>query len=108
MNVRWGGLCLVFYNFMTQMSVCLGIQRAPAVLYPRLAIVLFDGLTQMLCATADFFYSMLNLRLPIALALMAAAYLISFLTWALIWHGVYWCATTASALLCPRSWLAPA
>ena len=34
-----------------------------------------------------FFYSMLNLRLPIALALMAAAYLISFLTWALIWHG---------------------
>ena len=53
----------------------------------------------MLRATADFFYSMLNLRLPIALALMAAAYLISFLTWALIWHGVYWCAPILFALL---------
>lgn len=39
---------------------------------------------------ADFFYSMLNLRLPVALAMMAAAYLLSFLLWALIWHGVYW------------------
>ena len=43
---------------------------------------------------ADFFYSMLNLRLPIALALMAAAYLLSFMLWALIWHSVYWCPHT--------------
>ena len=42
---------------------------------------------------------MLNLRLPIALALMAAAYLISFLAWALIWHGVYWCAPMVLAVL---------
>ena len=56
---------------------------------------------------ADFFYSMLNLRLPIALALMAAAYLISFMTWALIWHGVYWCAPTLLALVHEISRLHP-
>jgi len=47
---------------------------------------------------ADFFYSMLNLRLPIALALMAAAYLLSFMLWALIWHSVYWCPTPTLTL----------
>ena len=52
--------------------------------------------THARCALpADFFYSMLNLRLPVALAMMAAAYLFSFLLWALIWHGVYWCAALA-------------
>lgn len=54
--------------------------------------------THARCALpADFFYSMLNLRLPVALAMMAAAYLFSFLLWALIWHGVYWCAALAPA-----------
>ena len=40
---------------------------------------------------ADFFTSGINLRLPVAIALMVALYILSYLFWAIIWLLVYWC-----------------
>ena len=39
---------------------------------------------------ADFFTSGINLRLPVAIALMVALYMLSYLFWAFIWLLVYW------------------
>ena len=45
----------------------------------------------MLCSAApDFFTSGINLRLPVAIALMVALYMLSYLFWAFIWLLVYW------------------
>jgi hypothetical protein len=42
--------------------------------------------------SADFFTSGINLRLPVAIALMVALYILSYLFWAFIWLLVYWSA----------------
>ena len=38
---------------------------------------------------ADFFTSCINLRLPVAVAIMFAAYTLSFLSWGVAWWLLY-------------------
>ena len=47
-----------------------------------------DGAQPMLCP-ADFFVSCINVRLPVAILIMALGYTCSFLFWALGWFALY-------------------
>ena len=54
---------------------------------------------------ADFFVSCINVRLPVAILIMALGYTFSFLLWACAWFALYRCARGRSARS-PCSWQA--